>query len=404
MKMNRKLPLFALAIGLIGAATLSARADDATCGANKNQLCPSAVVPQATNAAEIAQQIMDTQIPEMSIDEVVELQKQSVPSSWAGPTDPAPAPKKKLSLALISCSSTLRGCVTPLIGASEAAKVLGWTTTMYDGGGNPVAWNTAFLNAVSSGADAILFTSINPLLIQQGLEAAKNANIPVISASSGSSDPNPPVAIPDGMAWPLLDVSQSFVVTGRQMADWVIKDSGGKANVLVMTDKEYTSGVSQAGAVDEINKRCPDCQISTFDFLGADFASLANRTIAYLRSNPGINYIIAPYDPAAAVIVPAAVQAGMTDLKICSLLGNQQNVEFIRKGEIQLCDAAYDNVYAGWAMVDQLIRHLTNLPFAQPLGENTPAVLLDKSNLPPAGTEWQTSIPYREKYQALWAN
>lgn len=406
MKLNRQLQLFALTVGLVGAATLSASAadnDSGTCGAQHNQLCPSAVVPQATNAAEIAQKIADTKVSDQSIDEVVAQQMQSVPPTWAGPSDPAPAPKKALKLALISCSSSLHGCVTPLIGATEAAKVLGWTTTMYDGGGNPAAWNKVILNAVSSGADAILFTSINPLLIQQGLEAAKNAHIPVISASSGSSDPNPAVAIPDGMAWPLLDVSQSFVDTGRQMADWVIKDSGGKANVLVLTDKEYTSGVSQAGSVDELNKRCPDCKISTFDFLGADVGTqLANQTVGYLRSHPDVNYIIAPYDPAAAVMVPALAQAGMNDVKICSLLGDQQNLDFIRKGEIQLCDAAYDNVYAGWAMVDQLIRHLNNQPFAKPLGENTPAVLLEKSNLPAAGTDWQTSIPYRDKFAALW--
>ena len=398
--------LLALTAGLIGASAFSALAADdssGTCGAKHNQLCPSAVVPQATNAAEIAAQIAASAASSQSIDQVVAAELQSVPPSWGGPTAPAPAPKKKLKLALISCSSQLHGCVTPLIGASQAAEYLGWTSTTYDGGGSPDAWNKVILNAVTSGADAILFTSINPLLIQQGLEAAKNAGIPVISASSGSSDPNPAVAVPAGKAWPLLDVSQSFVDTGRQMADSVIKDSGGKANVLVLTDKEYTSGVSQAGVVDEFNKRCPDCQISTFDFLGADVGTtVANQTVGYLRSHPKIDYVIAPYDPAAAVMVAAMAQAGMNNIKVCSLLGDQQNLNFIRHGEIQNCDAAYDNVYAGWAMVDQLIRYLDKLPFAQPLGENTPAVLLEKSNLPAPGTDWQTSIPYQAKFKELW--
>jgi ribose transport system substrate-binding protein len=373
------------------------------CGANRDQICPVEVVPQAVNAAELAEAVVNTPVPDLPIEELIKRDKQSEPSSWAGPTIPAPAPTKKLSLALISCSSSLRGCVTPLLGAAEAAEFLGWTTTMFDGGGTPTAWNQAFLNAVSSGADAILFTSINPLLIQQGLEAAKNANIPVISASAGSSDPNPTVAAPPGKLWPLLDVSQNFVQTGRQIANWIIGDSGGSANILDLTDREYTSGISQVGVIDQLNKKCPNCKISTFDFLGADVGtSLANRTVGYLRSNPGVNYIIAPYDPAAAVIVPALVQAGMTDVKLCSLLGNQQNLDFIRKGEIQYCDAAFDNGYMGWAMVDQLIRHLNQMPFAQPLGENTPLVLLDKSNLPPPGTDWQTTIDYQSQYKKLW--
>ena len=404
MKISRTVPLFALtAAGLIGAVTLPAQAaDDAMCGVHHNQLSPSAVDPRRRTPQRLLSDYPDSRLRPPH--------RQS-----RGPTEPRsrrrgpdprrrrPPPKQKLKLALISCSSQLHGCVTPLIGAAAAAEALGWTTTTFDGGGSPDAWNKVLLNAVSSGADAILFTSINPLLIQQGLEAAKNAHIPVISASSGSSDPNPSVAVPAGKAWPLLDVSQSFVDTGRQMADWVIEDSGGKANVLVLTDKEYTSGVSQAGVVDELNKRCPDCEISTFDFLGAEVGTkLANQTVGYLRSHPNIDYIIAPYDPAAAAIVPVMAQSGMTNVKICSLLGDQQNLDFIRRGEIQTCDAAYDNVYAGWAMVDQLIRYLNHQPFAQPLGENTPSVLLDKSNLPKAGSDWQTSIPYAEKYKSLF--
>lgn len=373
------------------------------CGANHNQLCPSVVVPQVSNPDEIVTAIQAEPLTPGSIDEVVAGLQKSVPDKWSGPTSPTKVPGKPLKLALISCSSSLHGCVTPLTGAAEAAGHLGWKTTIYDGGGSPAAWNKVLLNAVASGADAILFTSINPLLIQQGLAAAKTAGIPVLAASSGSSDPNPTVAIPAGKVWPLLDVSQSFVDTGRQMADWVVKDSGGKANILVLTDKEYTSGVSMPGAVDEINKRCPDCVMSTFDFLGANVGTnLANQTVDYLRTHPDINYVIAPYDPAAAVIVPAMAQAGITNVKLCSLLGDQQNIEFIRSGQIQTCDAAYDNYYTGWAMVDQLMRYLNKQPFATPLGENTPSVLLDKSNLPASGSDWLTSIDYKSQYLSLW--
>jgi len=373
------------------------------CGANHNQLCPIVVVPQVTNPEEIVKAIQGEVMSPGSIDQIVANLQKSVPAAWSGPTDTTKIPAKPLTLALISCSASLHGCVTPLTGAAEAAGHLGWKTTIYDGGGSPAAWNKVLLNAVASRVDAILFTSINPLLIQQGLEAAKAAGIPVLSASSGSSDPNPTVAIPSGKVWPLLDVSQSFVDTGRQIADWIINDSGGKANVLVLTDKEYSSGVSMAGSVDELNKRCPDCVLSTFDFLGASVGTtLANRTVDYLRTHPDISYVIAPYDPAAAAIAPAMAQASITKVKMCSLLGDQQNLDFIRKGQVQTCDAAYDNYYTGWAMVDQLMRYLNKQKFSVPLGENTPSVLLDKSNLPPSGSDWLTSIDYKSKYLALW--
>ncbi len=387
-------------VALSGDATASGKTG---CGAKHNQICPLAVMPQVTNPTQIAAEIQAEPLTPGTIGQVVKAEEKSVPVKWEGPTTPTKLPSHPLNLALISCSNSLHGCVTPLTGAAAAAKALGWTSTEYDGGGSPASWNKVILNAVASKVSAILFTSINPLVIQQGLAAAKKAHIPVISASSGSSSPNPTVATPKGEIFPLLDVSQSFVDTGRQMADWIINDSHGKAHILDITDKEYTSGVSSPGAVDEINRRCPNCTISTFNFLGANVGTtLASQTVDYLRAHPSINYVIVAYDPAAAVIVPAMAQAGMTHIKVCSLLGDQQNLNFIRSGEVQTCDAAYDNYYTGWAMVDQLLRYLNHQPFATPLGENTPSVLLDKSNLPAPGSDWQTSINYRAKYLALW--
>ncbi len=361
------------------------------------------VVPSVANKEEIAEEIENEPEKPGSIDEIVAEEEKSEPPEWAGPTEPVKPPSKPLHLALMSCAAALHGCVTPTIGAAEAAKALGWTSTTYDGGGTPSTANSVILSAINSGADAILFTSINPSLIQQGLTAAKKAGVPVISASSGSSEPNPTVEVPPGQVWPLLDVSQSFVETGRQMADWVIKDSGESANALILTDKEYSSGVSQAGAVDEFNKKCPNCSLSTFNFTGTQVGtSLPGQVVGYLRTHPEVEYVITPYDPAAAAIVPAMAQAGQTTVKLCGLLGDQQNLEFIREGQIQTCDAGYDNYYAGWAMVDQLLRHLAGQPLSKPLGEEVPSVLLTAENLPEPGSDWKTPIEYQTEYEKLW--
>ncbi len=69
---------------------------------------------------------------------------------------------------------------------------------------------------------------------------------------------------------------------------------------------------------------------------------------------------------------------------------------------MQVADAAYDNEYMGWAIVDQAIRMLAHSPLFDPHSENLPFVVLDKSNLPPAGGDWQASTGYQAKYGALW--
>lgn len=334
---------------------------------------------------------------------LVAQEKKVDPTKWAGPTAPDPAPKGHLKIGLMSCDAALLGCVTPLDGVQAAAKVLGWSTKVYDGGGSAATENADILNMISSGDSAILYTSINPATIQQGLAAAKKAGIPVIASSSGSDTPNPVVETPKGQIWPIVDVSQNFVETGRIQADWVIANSNGKGNVLLLTDKEYTSGVSMVGEAAEFEKRCPGCTLSTFNFAGSTVGTpLATQLVGYLRSHSSVQYVMMPYDPAAAAVVPALAQAGMTKIKICSNLGDAQNLAFIKAGDVQACDGAYDNVYAGWAMTDQLIRALDKLPEATPHGENVPQILLDKTDLPAGNGGWATPFNYRADYEKLW--
>ncbi len=328
----------------------------------------------------------------------------AVPPRYSGPTAPAPAPKKKETIGLMSCSNTLHGCVTPLNGAEDAAKALGWKYIAFNGAGSATTENKNLLTMVADKVNAIMFTSINPATIQQGLEAAKSAGIPVFAASSGSDTPNPVVRVPHGQVWPLMDISQNFVETGAMQATWIIANSNGHANVLVLTDKEYTSGISQVGVAEEFYLHCPHCTVSTFNFSGTQVgAPLATEVVGYLRAHPSIDYVDFPYDPAAAAVVPAMEQAGEKHIKVCSLLGDAQNLNFVRTGEIQACDGAYDNTYAGWAMVDQFIRLLDHKPFSKPVGENLPQELITRANVPARVTsEWSAPYTYAANFKKLW--
>jgi ribose transport system substrate-binding protein len=325
------------------------------------------------------------------------------PTEYQGPTEPVKPPAEPLKLALISCSSALRGCVTPLEGAAEAVKELGWTTQMLDGKGDPKAQNEAFLSAVSGGADAIIYTSIDPNLIQQGLTAAKNARIPVLSTSAGWSDPNPTVKYPGKVA-PDFDVSHNVPEQGKAVADWVINDSDAKAKVLLVVDPAFgLPSVYIHAAKSELAAACPDCEVHQMNVAGTQLATSGpGQVVGFLRSNPDFTYVLAPYDPAASAFVPAISQAGLTDVKMCSILGLQENVQFIRDGNVQACDGAWDNRYMGYATVDQLLRKLAGQKPAKPLGENTPYVLLDSDNLPPEGEDWTAPYEYRQQFLDLW--
>jgi ribose transport system substrate-binding protein len=328
----------------------------------------------------------------------------ATPSQYQGPTDPVNAPKH-LSVAVVTCSSQLSGCVSPATGIGQAAKAIGWTARVYDGGGTPQKQNAAMLDAISAGANVIATTAIDPNLVQQGLRAARKAHVPVVSGSNGIDSPNPVKAPAAGKLGYAFDVAPDYAALGRKAAAWIAGDSGGDANVAVFSDHQFPSVIALEGGLLAGLKQCGGCKVSSPQmFNGTQVGTtLGSQTTGYLRSNPDVDYVFSPYDPAAAAQVTAIAQAGMANrVKLVGVLGSQQNLDFIRKGQVQAADAAYDNRYMGYMIVDGIIRTLAHRPLFRPHGGNLPGVILDKTNLPASGTDWTADFDYTSKFTDLW--
>jgi hypothetical protein len=74
----------------------------------------------------------------------------------------------------------------------------------------------------------------------------------------------------------------------------------------------------------------------------------------------------------------------------------------VKNGQVQAADAAYDNIYMGFAIVDQSIRLLTHKPLIKPYGEGLPFQVLDATNLPKYTHSWTAPYSYENKFIALW--
>jgi ribose transport system substrate-binding protein len=326
------------------------------------------------------------------------------PAQYSGPTEPAKAPAK-LKVTAITCLSILHGCVSPAEGLQDAGKALGWDVTIVDGGGNPSKQNAAILDAVSAGSKVIALIAVDPSAVQLGLKAAKNAGVLVVSGSNGIDTPNPVEKPAANGLWVAFDVGPNYAALGNAAAEWIIKDSKGKANIAIFSDKEFPSVLAFEAGLLEGLKKCPSCIVSPQQYFTGNQvgATLGQMTVGYLRAHPDTDYVFSPYDPAAAAQVPAIVQAGFRNkVKLIGVLGDQQNLNFIRKGVVQVADAAYDNEYMGWAMADQIIRTLDKQPLFDPHGENLPFTVLDKTNLPAPGSDWVANFDYKSKFLALW--
>lgn len=326
------------------------------------------------------------------------------PPQFMGPTAPAPAPKT-FTLGVIPCSASLSGCENPARSALDAAKALGWQGTEYDGGGNPRQQNTMILNALSAGANGIITVSVDATLIQQGWQAAKTAGVPVVSISSGTGTPNPHVDLGAKLDY-AVDVSMDYPAAGAAAADWMIADSGGTGHIVLTDDPEFHSNVITLVGLQAELKKCTGCTVdpTIFNFNNSEVGSgqLATRTVAYFNTHPDMVYMWSSYDPAAAVQVPALDQAGLgSKVKMVSIVAAAQNLALIQKGDVQYVDIAQGNDYLGWAGVDQLIRAVDKLPFAEPNGETSPYALLVKTNIPASGV-WTTPFDYKTPFLKLW--
>jgi ABC-type sugar transport system substrate-binding protein len=163
--------------------------------------------------------------------------------TFQGPTQAAKAPKD-VKLAIVSCSASLKGCQIPSDTAAEVAKGLGWQVAMFDGKANPKTQESAMLDALAWGANVIIAESIDYRSIQLPLKEAKKRNVAVVAVGNGGDSPNPlPKLEPGQVGWTFA-VGVDNLALGHAIGDWIVKDSGGKANVVVFNDLEF-AGVTR---------------------------------------------------------------------------------------------------------------------------------------------------------------
>jgi ribose transport system substrate-binding protein len=334
-------------------------------------------------------------------EEILEAGESTQPHSWEGPTEPV-KPPKDFKVAGITCFSQLEGCLTPIEGAEHAADELGWEFETYDGEADPTVQAKRVQQAIANKADAIILSAVNGDVINSALEDARKQGIIVVSTSNATAP---------GEQGYVLDTSPDVIAMGEAVGAWMVVDSGGDAVVAPFVDKEFVTNINFDKGIQKVLKECSGCEVKdTVEFVATDVGTkLGPNTVAYLQSNPDVEYFYSTYDPAMVDQVSAVQQAGL-DVKSCSELGDAQNLGFIRNEQVQACDGAWDNEYEGYATIDQIARLATDTPLAVSknaperfkYGENIPWVLLDKDNLPEGEETFTADFDYVSEYRKLW--
>jgi ABC-type sugar transport system substrate-binding protein len=331
-------------------------------------------------------------------------ESQANTTKFPGPTV-AFTPPKNMTIAIVSCDAALAGCQSPAQSAENAAQALGWKVTMYDGQGSPATQNQVIEEAVASGVNGIITSAVDPSQISAGLSAAHAANIPIGDIAEFATPS------PTGYAF---DINANWAAQGTAVGAWFVVHEKSKVNALAMSDKEYASTVVFVNSAIKEIKTCHTCSVlPTQYFVAANVGqALGARVANLLEAHPKVNSVIGAYDPAAAYMVPAIQQAGLASkVTLAAIVGDAQNLGYVKNGEVQKADVAFDTNYEGWAAVDQMARLLAKLPLAVTPGqtdlrykyaESVPWALLVKGNLPPAGKSWASKVNTTADFGKLW--
>jgi ribose transport system substrate-binding protein len=296
----------------------------------------------------------------------------------------------------------------PFIAAksSEMKKVadrFGIDYTTWENEGTPADWVRGMNQAISRGVDLIVLQGApDPDLLQPQLARAKQAGIPVLATFIIDETESVPTGVTATVRTPATRRL-------RLVSDYVISDTEGKGNVLVLTSDDIRISRAIGPAIkDQFATECPDCSVTVTDVPLADWASKIQTTVqSEITKNPDLDYIIPVFDGMAQYAIAGVLQAGAQDrVSIATADATPSVLADLQRGRVVKRDGGTNPAWIAWANMDQAMRILSGAGQIKSGNENLPIRLIDESNVAETGEPPVLGKgfgdAYIEGYDKLW--
>jgi ribose transport system substrate-binding protein len=282
------------------------------------------------------------------------------PPDAIGPTVPIEGEIPPKTVAWLECEQP--SCQPIRAGFEAATELLGWEllvipSTSFDQG-------PSIQQALDQGADYLAHTGSPLATAEEQIAAAQAAGVPYLSCYA-TDDPD----FENNNLLMQCGDDDGVAFNGGLVANWVIADSGGAANVLIVNIPDFPVLVSEVeGAKGQYEANCPDCTVqelnTTVDSLIA--GEVAGAVASQLQSNPDINYIQFTFGDLPAGVADTLEESGLLEgRKIVGVdFSTQIGLPEIISGRHQAW-TANPKPYAGWLMVDAMVRHAVGQDNAQ---------------------------------------
>jgi ribose transport system substrate-binding protein len=289
----------------------------------------------------------------------------------------------------------------------RAAELVGWTTDVCDGAGDPTKWVSCGNSLLDQGVDAVVTIGIDPGQIRLVVDKAKSADVPIMSVSG---------EVPPGYDAAFYPDEQ---LAGRLLAESLIEQLNALPDEtagLGVVDFALPSIHARTVVLDDLLKDEP--KIEVVARADTDATNLVpgtrKQTSDILTANPDIKALWYAFDTAgqAAAPVVAAKYPGkeFPDRPLVTTFhADLGTVELMRQGQIdEVLDVNYDA--SSWMAIDALAEfYARDEPFpTNPapdfagVGDLFDYQLVTKDDLPPEGQYVEAEVDVPAYFTAKW--
>ncbi|MEM8590758.1 MAG: sugar ABC transporter substrate-binding protein [Pseudomonadota bacterium] len=204
---------------------------------------------------------------------------------------------------------------------TDTADARGWSTNVVDTRGDFGQLASRVEDVVNAGVDAIVFASVDPSQIQDQVDAAASAGIPVIAIDG---------AVAPGVT---VNVTSDNFELGTQLSTFLFDQLGGEGNIVKFYHSAHPGVRQRELALDAALEANPGISVIADHYVNVpgpiDDSRIAMETILRQHGDDIDGVWAARDEPAIGALI--AVQADMPDstMLIAGIDGNPQAVELI---------------------------------------------------------------------------
>ena len=341
----------------------------------------------------------------------VQTAKEAVTKGSAAPTFAAPGPAFKVASGLTGKKVwyVANGLNFPFSqnlvkGVTDAAKVVGMKVTAVDGAGQPAKAASLIQQGISQKAAVIVIQAFPSKAVMEPIKAAKAAGIPVIEIVDGQ--PGMPSAEAQA-AGVFANVSSCYACGGSSLAEIVIANTNGKANVVFVDvpDIQTTAGERDAFKA-RLTELCSSCKVKVVSSPVAQWNGLTALTSSVLKADPTVNYLVPALDAMVAIMKPAIYAANAQDrVHVASYNATKPVMTDLKKGVLIGGLVGNPEEWMGWGVMDEALRALSKqdaladekIPNRTFVKENVGDIDVNTPSI-----EWYGDTDFRGGYTQLW--